>query len=611
VLAMMLASAVNGQTFNEDIAPILQSYCTSCHRPGEAAPFSLLEYREAKTHARQIAEATRKRIMPPWKPSPGRGDFEGELRLSSKQIELIEAWAAKGAPQGAGTPRTSSPNIVSGWRLGAPDLVISLDRAYTLPASGEDVFRNFVLPASVNQKRYVRAVEIRPGPKSVVHHANVLIDRKRTLRRREGKDGSPGFAGMDVQIESQTFDPDSHFLFWKPGTTVLQEPEDMAWQLDPGTDLILNVHMRPSGKAETIQPSVGLYFTDKPPDKRPMLLQLEHDGAIDIPPGRSDFVVTDTLKLPADVDVLAVYPHGHYLARDMQAFATLPDGSVRWLIHIADWDLNWQAVYRYKSPVSLPKASVVTMRYTYDNSETNLRNPSHPPVRVVAGDRSVDEMAHFWMQVLPRAAGEVKARRALQRASMIRRLEKYPTDFEAHYSLGSLCQEEGDLASAAIHYRSALHNQKGNPAAHNALGSVLLEQERNREAEAEFRAAIEVDIDYADAHYNLARLLLAREELGPAIRHLQEVIRIEPDDAPALSDLGAAISMTGRVEQGLAYLRKAVQLRPDLFLGRYNLALALMAADRVVEARAEFKAALQLKPGDDDVLQALERLRGR
>ena len=164
------------------------------------------------------------------------------------------------------------------------------------------------------------------------------------MRRRDGKDGMPGFAGMDVEIESRSFDPDSHFLFWKPGTTVLEEPADMAWELDPGADLILNMHLRPSGKPESIQPSVGLYFTDKPPRKHPMLLQMEHDGALSIAPGQSAFVVTDTLTLPVDVDVLAVYPHGHYIAKDMQAFATLPDGTKRWLIHFPDWDLNWQAV---------------------------------------------------------------------------------------------------------------------------------------------------------------------------------------------------------------------------------------------------------------------------
>ena len=609
-VAVLLAPALQAQTYNKDVAPLLHEFCTPCHRPGEAAPFSLLDYGDAKSRAKQIVAITKSRVMPPWKPAPGRGEFEGERRLTEKQLALIEAWVAKGAPEGGVTSRPPRPDFITGWRLGSPDLVITLDGDYTLSASGPDVFRNFVLPAPVDRKRYVRAIEIRPGPKTVVHHANVLIDRQRTLRRRDGKDGFPGFPGMDVQIESRNFDPESHFLFWKPGTTTLEEPENMAWQLDPGTDLILNMHLRPSGKAESIRPSVGLYFTDTPPQKHPMLLQMEHDGAIDIPAGRTDFVVTDTLKLPVDVQVLAVYPHGHYLARDMRAFATLPDGSIRWLIHIPDWDLNWQAVYRYKNAVSLPKGSILTMRYTYDNSEGNPRNPSHPPVRVVAGDRSIDEMAHLWLQVLPAPTTRGDARRALKKTAMLRRLEKYPTDFEAHFSLGAMSQEAGDLSSAVSHYRSALESMPRHPAAHNALGSVLLEEGKQDQAESEFRAAIDSDGEYTDAHYNLARVLLSNGKLAAAIQHLHAVLRLDPDDAPALSDLGAALSMTGRVKEGLDYLRKAVQRRPDFFLGRYNLAQALAAAGLLQDARTEFEAALRLKPDDEDVLQALKQFRG-
>src|SRR5205085_1816168 len=151
---------------------------------------------------------------------------------------------------------------------------------------------------------YVKAVEIRPGNKQVVHHANLLIDRTHSSRALDGQDGQPGFPGMDINIESDVFDPDGHFLFWKPGTAPSVEPEDMSWRLDRGTDLVLNMHLQPSGKPETIDASVGLYFADKPPSRFPMLVQLEHDGALDIPPGKKDFAITDEFKLPLDVNVL-------------------------------------------------------------------------------------------------------------------------------------------------------------------------------------------------------------------------------------------------------------------------------------------------------------------
>jgi len=342
--------------------------------------------------------------------------------------------------------------------------------------------------------------------------------------------------------------------------------------------------------------------------KRPMLLQLEHDGGLDIKPGEKDFLVTDTLKLPVDVDVLGVYPHAHYVARDMQAFATLPDGSLRWLIHIPDWDINWQAVYRYRRPVFLPKGSVITMRYLYDNSAGNPRNPSHPPVRVVSGDRSVDEMAHLWLQVLPRGDLHPDARLTLQKAIMQRRLQKYPSDFLAEFSLAAILQTENKLADAMSHYRNALRAKPEDAAARNALGSVFLETGKLEEAAAEFRSAIRFEPDYADAHYNLARILLGQNQIPDAIVHLREVIRIDPSDAPALSDLGAALQMSGQMEPGFRFLRQAVQHQPEYFNGRYNLGQALAAAGRRDEAAAEFREALRLKPGDRDTLDALQRL---
>jgi Flp pilus assembly protein TadD len=603
------ASIASAQTYSKDIAPIVYRSCAPCHRPGEAAPFTLLTYRDVKTHAKQIGAVTKSRYMPPWKPSPGRGDFQGDLRLTDSQIQLIEEWVARGAPEGDPRDLPPSPEFVEGWQHGEPDLIIKLDRPYTLAADGSDVFRNFVLRPQIPGGRFVRALEIRPGLSRAVHHANLLIDRERTVRHLDRKDGEPGFAGMDARIETRSFDPESHFLFWKPGTPVLEEPDGMAWELHPNSDLVLNMHLKPTGKPEIIQPSIGLYFTEVAPVKRPMLLQLEHDGGLDIPPGQNDFVVTDRIKLPVDVDVLAVYPHAHYIARDMQAFATLPDGSRRWLIHIRDWDVNWQAVYRYKNAVALPRGAVISMQYTYDNSTANPRNPNQPPARVVSGDRAVDEMAHLWLQVLPRPAGDGDPRMALQKSVMQRRLEKYPGDFVAEFSLGAILQSEEQLDAAIGRYRNALRARPQDAATHNALGSALLAARSAQSAGAEFREAIRFDPEYADAHYNLSRVLLAADQIPEAISHLREVIRIAPGDAPALSDLGAALFSLGQIEPGLGFLREAVRNQPEYFNGRYNLGQALAAAGKPNEAEAELRVALRIKPGDPDTIDALKRIR--
>jgi len=193
---------------------------------------------------------------------------------------------------------------------------------------------------------------------------------------------------MDLALDRNPFDPESHFLFWKPGTAPHYEPDGFSWRLDSGNYLVLNTHLQPTGKSEQVQPAIALYFTDKPPDRFPILIQLEHDGALDIPPGTRDFRVSDDFRLPIDADVLAVYPHAHYLGKLLEGYATLPDGTRKWLIRIPDWDLDWQAVYRDREPVFLPKNSVVSMRYHYDNSAANPRNPNQPSKRVRAGNQA-------------------------------------------------------------------------------------------------------------------------------------------------------------------------------------------------------------------------------
>src|SRR5262245_18560790 len=312
-------------TFNRDVGPLVHRNCAPCHRPGEAGPFSLLSYADVKKRAAQIVEVTGSRYMPPWPPEPGYGEFVGARRLHDEDVALLQRWLDAGTPEGDPADAPEPPRFSEGWQLGPPDLVLELERSFDVPAEGTDVFHNFVLPVDVTRPRYVRAMELRPGDKRVVHHANVLVDRTGSARRQDARDPEPGFAGMDVELESDSFEPDSHFLFWKPGTAAVAEPEDMAWRVAPGTDLVLNLHLQPSGKPETIRPAVGLYFTDRAPTRFPMLVQLEHDGALDIAPESKDFVVTDDYVLPVDVELLGVYPHAHYLGHDVQGWATLPD----------------------------------------------------------------------------------------------------------------------------------------------------------------------------------------------------------------------------------------------------------------------------------------------
>jgi tetratricopeptide (TPR) repeat protein/mono/diheme cytochrome c family protein len=559
-------------TFNRDIAPIVFQYCAPCHRPGEAGPFPLLTYSDAKARARQIAAVTATRFMPPWLPELQELRFADELRLSDEQITLIQKWVEHGAVEGAPADLRAAPRFVPGWQLGQPDKIVEAEKPYTLPASGSDMYWNFIFRTPVGRTRWLKAIEIRPGDKRVVHHANILVDRGRSARHQESERGA-GFAGMELKIESETFDPDSHFLFWKPGTVTKPEPEGMALRLDKDTDLVLNIHLQPSGKPEKIQPSLGLYFTNKPATLFPLLLQLENDRQLDIPPAKKNFLVTDGFTLPVDVALLAIYPHAHYLGKDLQALATLPDGSTETLIHIPRWDLNWQAVYHYAEPVALPKGTTISMRYVYDNSSENVANPNDPPRRVVAGNRSSDEMAHLWLQVLPRTSSDANfdARMVLQEAMARHNVDKNPADFEAHYNLAAMLLARGAQAEAIEQFEQAVHLRPQDATANNALGASLLAVGRFGEAIPYLDAALKAQPDNFDAHYNLANALVSQEKFVEAVEHYRAAVRLRPDDANVEANFGAALAETGNLTEAKAHLRRALQIDPSHKLARENL----------------------------------------
>src|SRR5215471_1698518 len=559
-------------TFNRDIAPILFRYCSPCHRPGEAAPFPLLTYQDAQKFARVIAMVTERRTMPPWLPASGDLKFFGELRLSDGQITLFRQWADQGAPEGRAQDLPPTPQFTPGWQLGKPDVVLSARKPYALPASGTDNYWNFIFTTNFHSTRWVRAIEIRPGEKRLVHHANILLDHLHSSRAQEQRPGD-GFPGMELRIESESFDPDSHIFFWKPGSIPHVEPDGMALRLDPGDDLVLNTHLRPSGKSESIQPSLGLYFTDKPATQLPVLLELQNDKALDIPPGAANFKVTDEFTLPVEVQLLAIYPHAHYLGKDLLATAILPDGSEKTLIHIPHWDLNWQGVFYYESAIILPAGTRVSMRYIYDNSSDNVANPFHPPQRVVGGNRTTDEMAHLWLQVLPHggAIPADQSRRALQEALARHDVLGNPADFSAQYNLGAMLQARGDYAEALKHFEVAVHLRSSDAIANNALGGALLALGDPSSAVSRLLVAVQNKPDYASAHYNLGNAYASLSRFDEAIVQFAEAARLNPEDSMAEANLGAALAESGNLAEAELHLEKALKLDPQNSLAHDDL----------------------------------------
>jgi thioredoxin-like negative regulator of GroEL len=553
-------------TFAHDIAPIVFQHCASCHHSTEPGAlcgtnaFPLLSYQDVKQRAPEIARVTRSRFMPPWLPEPGYGDFVGEHGLSEAQIRLISEWVGDGAPEGPASEIPPAPRFTDGWQLGKPDVILEAARPLSVPASGPDVFWNFIFSPSLNTTRYVRAIEVSPGSElSLVHHANVVLDHARSARRQETDRGA-GFPGMDITLEHSPFDIPGHFLFWKPGGAPWVEPDGLAWRLDPGTDLVLNAHFMPIGSPQQVRPSIGLYFTDKPPDLFPILIELENDDALDIPAGDPDFAVSDDFRLPRDVDVLAVYPHAHYLGHLIEGYATLPDGQRKWLIRIRDWDPNWQAVYHYRRPVFLPKGTVISMRYHFNNSSANPRNPNSPPRRVQGGNQSTDEMAHFWLQVLPRGAGN--GRIEIESALLVHRVEKYSDDFDARISLGALMLARFDPAGAVPVLRQAVALDPRQEEARRFLGMALDVLGRSPEAIAEFRIAVELKPDDAQARYSLARALVKSAKFDEALEDFRKVAAGDPQNASLRDDFGELLMQQGQPARALEQFNAALALDP-------------------------------------------------
>ena len=540
-------------TFNKDIAPIVFRHCASCHRPDQAAPFNLLTYADVKKRAKQVVEVVEKRYMPPWLPERGLLEFAYDRSLSVEQIGVIRQWAAEGAVEGAAEDLPALPKWTAGWQLGTPDLVIKLPQPYTLVAEGKDVYRNCVIPIPVSERKYVKGVEFLPGNWRVVHHAFINVDSTPISRRRAGKENPPGFDGMVLTDTARM--PDGHFLGWQPGKVPQMAPDGLAWTLEPNTDLVLQLHLHPSGKPEMVQPTIAFYFTRQPPTNSAFRINL-NALRIDIPAGAKDYAVEDQYTLPVDVNLIGVLPHAHYLGKSLEGYALLPEGTRKDLILIKDWDFNWQGDYRYVSPILLPKGSTLVMRWTYDNSSQNERNPNQPPKRVRYGPQTTDEMGELWYQVLPRDASE---RNLFER------------DFYAH------------LGRLVIEYNESVLKENPNDAeAHTKAGRAKFYFGRVAEALDHFQAAIRADPNYDKAYYELGFIYQRQNRLADAQQAFENVIRLNADDYEAQGSLGAIYFQKGDFDRAESCFKAALRINPADLIARKNLA-------RVLQVRSSFK----------------------
>ena len=524
-------------TFAADVAPILYANCTGCHSPGGSAPFSLRTFDEARERADRIARATRAGAMPPWLPESDGQTFVGERHLSDDEIHVLQQWAEAGAPSGDLDTAPDPPPPLPDWRLGDPDLIVSFP-PYTLPAEGTDVYRNIPLDIPIDRRRYVRSVELRPGDPRVVHHARMMVDSTPSSRALDLQDPAPGFDGMELL--SNATNPDGHFLGWTPGKGTLPPLEGMAWTLDPGSQLVLQLHMRTTGQEEVVRGEVGLYFADAPPTRHPALIVLS-SLMIDIPPDDPAYRVSNSYELPVEVDVLSIYPHAHYLGKDLRGYATLPNGSVRELIRVPDWDFNWQEEYRFRDPVRLPAGTRLTLDYTFDNSSANPNNPHDPPRRVVYGSNSTDEMADLILQVLPVDPAE----RATLVADVAWQYEVENMEYMAGQELarGKASLAAGDPAQAIRHFRDVMQYRVDHPEALTGLAQALLLQDDPASAAIVAERAVQVTEAREAAALAIMAEAYARQGDGRAIDVAEAALRVlrQPEQAALADSLRARL----------------------------------------------------------------------
>ena len=506
--------------------------CSQCHHPGGSAPFSLLTYREARSHATQIAVVAKARVMPPWKVDPAGHKFIGLDPLTDSEIAILEKWVADGAREGNPRDLPAAPVRTGGWQLGKPDLVVTLPAPFVLPADGPDVSRVFVLPLPVDRRRYVRGIEFRANSPRV-HHANIRVDATPASRELDEREAEPGYDG--IILRSAVY-PDGHFLGWTPGQAAPLLPAGLAWTLEPNSDLVVQVHLVPGGKPEPIQPSIGFYFTDDPPTQTPVMMRLSNQR-IDIPPGDADYIVERFVRAA-----------GRRRGARVAASRALP-GARRVRHRPCSRMEAANRSSRFRTGTSGGSMSIATRlqsrcrkaRPSPCGTGTTTRPRIHvipptPPVRVPWGQQSREEMGDFWLQVVTKTPAD---RELLDRTF---RAKWMATDV---IGLDSLIQREPDRASlrddiavlymelnrpadAVPHFEAALKLKPGSAAAHFNYGTALAGAGRFEEAIAQYERALALRPGYAIAQNNLGTALLQLGRPQPAVAAFREAARIDP-----------------------------------------------------------------------------------
>jgi tetratricopeptide (TPR) repeat protein/mono/diheme cytochrome c family protein len=607
--------------YNRHVASLMQANCADCHRPKGIGPFPLQNYEQSRNLAPMIAYVTGKKIMPPWKALPGSGHYLNERLLSEHQIALLEQWSRSGAKEGSAEEHTPPAKLsTSEWQLGEPDIIIEMPQAVDIPASGPEIYRYFVAENAIPDNLEIAAIDFLPGDASVVHHANFFVDYGRKARAMAAEDPEPGFSVFGTGGFFSYWDRDNTAAglgAWAPGGNPIRYPDGVGIKLPGGAEFVFEIHYHPTGSAATDRSRLGIYLTEKP-IKQPVTALFVGTNQVDIPPGEKNYQRHFWMELPADMRVVDIGPHMHYLGTHAKVTATLPDGTKKSLLEV-NWDFRWQGAYYYREPVFLPKGTRIDTITSYDNSADNPYNPYNPPVRATWGWGTDQEMGELYITALVDNNRDAQALQVAAQASWMRTsdplltqselsveeiierakpLSTWDTDGESLLRLLLASEEQVEASEKAL--RAAIKANPRDAQLHTLYGSFLgllaelsessFSQYRYyTKAASSFEKALALDARQWDARFALA--MGAAEEDDPdyqryAEEHFITLIEQQRDVASppvrfalTYQELGDLYQRMGRKRDAVAIWRQG----NDLFPGNQHLIERLGLAKKGVE----------------------------
>jgi peroxiredoxin len=366
-------------TYNGHVAAILQKNCQDCHRPGQIGPMPLLTYEDAYAWGEMIAEVVKDRRMPPWYADPKHGKFSNDRSLPIKDRDLLLTWIEQGMPKGDPKLAPKPRQFVEGWTIGQPDLVVTMPKAFEVPAEmpkGGVPYKYFQVDPQLDGDRWLVRAEAKAGAPEVVHHIIAfLVPPGETFH--PGNPKTSVIAGM------------------APGEMPLILPPGHARYIPKGSKFVFQMHYTPSGKAQQDRSSIGLIFSKEAP-KYVVVTRPVFNQKFLIPPNSANYEVKSSYVFKDDGYVVGMMPHMHLRGKDFTIRASYPDGNAETLLSIPRFNFNWQSVYRPEPTLRMPNGTRIECVAHFDNSANNPNNPD-PTRAVFWGDQTWEEMMIGWI----------------------------------------------------------------------------------------------------------------------------------------------------------------------------------------------------------------------